>query len=194
MRRRLAFFGAALLLALTLAAPVSAAERVKESGTFHSFFSGSFVCSGNTCTDTFIDAFSIGDDTLVVCFNKFVFNARTGRSISSEGGCTETSESALTISSGFSVRLAPTDVTLFNCNQRRCTEGDTVTVSAADEAAGPIATVTGRVTIKEGTCTIRISFSDRFAQVAGTMTIDGVTLDQTGSATESNQTTATTCR
>jgi len=191
--RRLGFFGAAVLLALTLAAPASAAERVRESGTFHSFSSGSFVCSGNTCTDTFVDAFSIGNDTLVVCFNEFTYNVRTGRG-TSEGGCTETVESALTISDDFTVTLAPTAVTLFSCNQRRCTEGDTVTVSAADEAVGPIQTVTGRVTIKDGTCTIRISFSDRFAEVAGTMTIDGVTIDQQGFASVSEQTMTTTCR
>jgi hypothetical protein len=192
--RRLGFFGAAALLALTLAAPASAAERVRESGTFYSFFSGSFVCSGNTCTDTFVDAFSIGNDTLLVCFNEFTFNARTGRHISSQGGCTETGDSALNISNNFTVTLAPTDVTLSSCNQRRCTEGDTVTVSATDEAIGPIGTATGRVTIKDGTCTIKISFRDSFAEVAGTMTIDGVTIDQQGFASVSEQTMTTTCR
>jgi hypothetical protein len=192
--RRLGIFGAAALLALTLAAPASAAERVRESGTFYSFSSGSFVCSGNTCTDTFIDAFSIGNDTVAVCYNEFTFNARTGRHISSKGGCTDTGDSALNISSDFTVTLAPTDITLFNCNQRRCTEGDTVTVSATDEATGPITTATGRVTIKDGTCTIRINFSDRFAEIGGTMTIDGVSVDQQGFASVSDQTMTTTCR
>jgi hypothetical protein len=192
--RRLRFFGAAALLALSFAAPASGAERVRESGTFHQFFSGSFVCSGNTCTDRFIDAFSIGNDTLLVCFNEFIFNARTGRHISSQGGCTETSESTLNISNNFTVTLAPTDITLSSCNPRRCTEGDTVTVSATDTPIGPVQTATGRVTIKDGTCTIRISFSDRFAEIGGTMTIDGVTLEQTGFAVESEQTMTTTCR
>lgn len=192
--RRLGFLAAALLLTLTVATPALARERVRESGTFNSFSSGNFVCSGNTCTDTFIDAFSIGDGILVVCYNEFTFNARNGRQISSDGGCSETDESALTISEDFSVSLAATDVTLFRCNQRTCTEGDTVTVSAADEAIGPISTATGRVTIKDGTCTIRISFSDASAEIAGTMTVDGTTLDQQGFATVSDQTTTTTCR
>ena len=192
--RRLGIFGAAALLALSLAAPASAAERVRESGTFYQFSSGSFVCSGNTCTDTFVDAFSIGNDTLLVCYNTFTYNARTGRSVSSEGGCAETGDSALRISSNFTVTLAPTDIPVFSCNQRRCTEVGTVTVSATDTPIGPVQTATGRVTIKDGTCTIRISFTDRFAQVGGTMTIDGVSIDQTGFAVESDQTMTTTCR
>jgi hypothetical protein len=194
MRRRLGFLSAALFLALTLATPALAAERVRESGTFEQFFSSNFVCSANTCTDTVIEAFSIGDGLLLVCYSEFTFNARTGRTISSDSGCSETDDSALTITSDFSVTLAPTDVTLFRCNQRTCTEGDTVTVSATDEAVGPISTATGRVTIRDGSCTIRISFRDSFAEIAGTMTVDGTTLEQQGSATISDQTTTTTCR
>ena len=192
--RRPAFIAAAVLLTLTLAAPVSAAERVRESGTFYQFSSVNFECSGNFCTETFIDAFSIDSGIIAVCYNEFTFNARTGRGSSSDGGCAEVSDSALTISNDFSVTLAPTDIVLFDCNRRTCTEGDTVTVSASDDAAGPVTTATGRVTVKEGNCTIRISFSDASAEVAGTMTVDGETLDQSGFATVSEQTTTTTCR
>jgi hypothetical protein len=192
--RRLGFLVAAALLMLAFAAPVSARDRVRDSGTFYSFSSFSGVCSGNTCTDTSVDAFSIDAQTLVVCFNQFTYNSRTGRGISQQGGCTETDPSALTISSAISVSLAPTAVTLFNCTQRRCTEGDTVTVSASDQASGPIQTVTGRVTIKDGTCTTRITFSDRSAEVAGTLTVDGTTLDEQGFATISDQTVTTSCR
>jgi hypothetical protein len=192
--RRLGFLAAALLLTLSLASPALAAERVRESGTFNQFFSANFVCSANTCTETFIEAFSIGDGLMAVCYNEFTYNARTGRTISSDGGCSETEESALTISGDLSVSLAATDVTLFRCNQRTCTEGDTVTVSATDEAIGPISTASGRITIRDGSCTIRISFRDSFAEIAGTMTVDGTTLEQQGSATVSDQTTTTTCR
>jgi hypothetical protein len=192
--RRLGIFGAAALLALSLAAPASAAERVRESGTFYEFSSGSFVCSGNTCTETFVDAFSVGNDSLAVCYNRFTYNARTGRNTSSEGGCAKTGNSALRISSNFTVTLASTEIAIGTCNQRRCIETGTVTVSATDTAAGPIQTATGRVTIKDGTCTIRINFSDRSAQIAGKMTIDGTTLDQSGFAVERNQTMTTTCR
>jgi hypothetical protein len=191
--RRSAFIAAAVLLTLTLAAPVSAAERVRESGTFYSFSSGNFECSGNTCTDTFIDVFSIDSSTIVVCYNQFSFNARTGRGTSSVGGCAETCDSALTVSGDLSVTLAPTDIVLFSCNQRTCVEGDTVTVSASDDAVGPVTTATGRVTVKDGTCTYRISFSDTSAEIAGTMTVDGETLDQTGFVTVSDQTTTTIC-
>jgi hypothetical protein len=192
--RRLGFLFAAALLMLAFAAPVSARDRVKESGTFNYFSSISTTCSGNTCTDTVVDVFPLSSDTSFVCLSHYTYNSRTGRLISQESGCAETPASALTISKDISVRLAPTDVTFANCNQRRCTEGDTVTVSASDEASGPIQTVTGRVTIKEGNCTTRITFSDRSAEVTGTITVDGTTLDERGFATVSDQTTTTSCR
>ncbi len=194
MRRRLGSLAVAGLFLLAFAAPVAARERVRESGTFYSFFSFSSSCSGNTCTDTSVDAFSGDAATLVVCFNEFTFNSRTGRFIAQQNGCTETDPAALAISSSFVVTLAPTPVTLFNCNQRRCTEGATVTVSAADRPAEPIQTVTGRVTIKDGTCTTRISFTDRSAAVVGTLTVDGIDLDEKGFATISDQTVTTSCR
>jgi hypothetical protein len=193
--RRLGFLLAAALLMLAFAAPVAARERVRESGTFNYFSSISSTCSGNTCTDTVLDVFPTSLDTIVVCLNEYTYNSRTGRLISQQGGCTPAMPaSVLTISSALSVRLAPTDVTFQNCNQRRCTEGDTVTVSASDQASGPTTTVTGRVTIKDGTCTTKITFSDRFADVSGTMTVDGTTLAEQGSATVSNQTSTTSCR
>jgi hypothetical protein len=192
--RRLGFLLTAALLMLAFAAPVSARDRVRDSDTFSSFSSFSETCSGNTCTSTSVDAFSISADTVVVCVNEFTYNTRTGRSVSEQSGCTETAPSVLTISSAMSVRLAPTDVTIYNCNQRRCTEAGTVTVSASDQASGPIITATGRVTIKEESCTTKITFSDRSAPVAGTLTIDGTTLDEQGGATISQQTVTTSCR
>ena len=192
--RRLGFFGAAVLLVLAVAGPVSGAERVRESGTFSSFSSFSTTCSGNTCSDTILDVFSLDSDTVAVCVTEVTYNSRTGRETSYSSGCTETDASVLSISSGFAVTLASTDVTLANCNQRRCVEGDTVTVAASDTATGPIQTVTGRVTIRDGSCTTRISFRDQSAEVAGTLTIDGTTLSEQGFATISDQTATTICR
>jgi hypothetical protein len=192
--RRLGFLLAAVLLMLVFAAPVAARERVKDSGTFNFFSSFSTTCSGNTCTDTFVEVFPITPDMSAVCLNYFTYSSRTGRFISQKGGCTDTDSSVLRISSAMSVSLAPTDVTLLKCNQRRCTGGETVTVSASDTASGPITTVTGRVTIKDGICTTRITFSDRNATVTGTITVDGTTLDEQGFATTSDQTSTTSCR
>ena len=77
MRRLIGVAGAVLLL-VALAAPVSAAERVKEAGTFYQFTSGTFTCDANSCTDRFIDVFSIEPGLVAVCFGKFTFNARNG--------------------------------------------------------------------------------------------------------------------
>ena len=181
------------VLLLTLAAPVAAAPPMRESGTQESFSSVATACSGSTCTNTAVDAFTLDSETLVVCLNSYTYNVRTGRLVSQESGCTETSPDALTVTGDFTVTLADTTVTLATCNQRGCTEGDTVTVSARDSAVGPVFSETGRGTFTDGTCTSRYRFSSESAQIAGTMTIDGVTLQQSGSASISQFTVSSTC-
>ncbi len=194
MRRRiLAPLIAVPILLLVLAAPAAAAPPMRESGTQESLFSVSTTCSGSTCTDTIVNAFTIDSETLVVCLSSFTYNPRTGRLVSQESGCTETSPEALTVTGDFTVTLSETAVTLASCDRRGCTEGDTVTVSARDSAVGPILTDSGKGTFSDGTCTSRYRFTSQSAQVAGTMTIDGVTLEQSGSASISEFTVSTRC-
>jgi hypothetical protein len=194
MRRLLISFTALPILVLALAAPAAAAPPLRESGTQASFFSFNTICSGATCTDTYVDAFNIDSETLVVCLSSYTYNVHTGRLVSQESGCIETSPEALTISSDFTVTLAETAITLFDCNRHACTEGDTLTVSAQDSAVGPVFTDSGRGTSSDGTCTYRYSFSSESAEVAGTMTIDGVTLEQSGFASISQFTVSSRCR
>lgn len=182
------------VLLLALAAPAAAAPPMRESGTQESFFSVASSCSGATCTDTILNAFNIDSETLVVCLDSITFNARTGRLVSQESGCTETSPDALTITGDFTVTLTDTVITLFDCGRRGCTQGDTVTVSAHDTAVGPVFSETGRGTFSDGTCTSTFRFSSESAEIAGTMTIDGVTLAQSGFASISEFTVSTRCR
>ena len=181
------------VLLLVLAAPVAAAPPMRESGTQQSFFSVATSCSGSTCTDRVLEAFTLDSETLVVCLSSFTYNPRTGRLVSQESGCTETSPGALTVTGDFTVTLADTAVTLATCNRRGCTESDTVTVSAQDSAVGPVFTETGRGTFSDGSCTSRYSFTSQSSQIAGTMTIDGVAYQQSGSASISQFTVSTRC-
>jgi hypothetical protein len=130
-----------------------------------------------------VDVFTVGDGVIVVCVSEFTFNIHTGRQISEESGCSdEISASALEISDDLSsASLSPTAVTFFNCNQRGCVEGDTVTVSAELTGFGPVFTDSQRFTFSDGTCTFRFSSSGEQRQATGTLTIDGDTVSAEGS-------------
>lgn len=182
------------MLLLALAAPAAAAPPMKESGTQTSLYSSAFECSGSTCTDTTVDAWMIDNETLVVCLSRTTFNARTGQTRSFESGCTETSPSALTISGSFDVTLAETTISFEECNRRGCRITDTVTVSANDSAVSPIFSHSDRGTFSDGTCTYRYSSTGQSAEVAGTMTIDGVVYDQWGYASIATYSTTARCR
>ena len=175
------------LLLLTTAAPAFAAQPFKESGTQNYFFSVASDCdeggSRTTCTDTVLDVWPSSPDTVEVCLSRYTytFNDRTGRGrlVSEESGCQSNAADALsvTVSGGIlTATLSETDVTFFSCNQRRCTEGDTVTVSATD--SGPAVAYSGRGSFRDGSCSFRYSFTGYRAEVTGTMTVDGQTLEQ----------------
>jgi hypothetical protein len=194
MRRLLISIAAIPILLLTLAGTAAAAPPLRESGTQVSFSSQASACSTATCTDTYLDVYNADAQTYVVCLTSYTYSIRTGRLISEESGCTETSSAVLSITDDFTVTLTETPITLFECNQRTCSESDTITVSAQDSAIGPVATETGRGTFSDGTCTYRYSTTSESALVAGTMTIDGVTVDQSGFAYVSEFTVSTRCR
>lgn len=56
-----------------------------------------------------------------------------------------------------------------------------------------IVSSSGRGTSNDGTCTYRYSFTDLSAELAGTMTIDGVTMDQWGWGSLSQYSVTTRC-
>jgi hypothetical protein len=203
--RRLALVGSmvGLLLAM-VASPAAAAEPFKESGTQQYLFSFSSECTptGNrtTCHDVYLDVFPIGPDMSVVCVGRvtFAFNERTGqgRLISDENGCAETAASVLDVvvaGDTLTATLSDTQVTLFNCNQRTCTEGDTVTVSAVDSGS-PVVDYSSRGSFKEGRCTFRFSYTGQRADVTGTITVDDLTVAQEGGASTEDYRVSEQCR
>ena len=204
MRRIALVCSAVVLLLATAAAPAFASEPFKESGTQNFLFSFSSDCSGTgnrtTCDEAFLDVFPISPDDSAVCLSTFTFafNERTGRGrlISEESGCNETANSVLDISVAadtLTATLSDTQVTLFSCNQRTCTEGDTVTVSASDSGS-PVTAYSGRSSFRDGNCTFRFSFTGQRAEVTGTMTIDGTPLTQQGSASTEDYRVTERCR
>lgn len=196
MRRlRFAILGGSIGLLLAVG-PVAADTSPNGS----SFFSESTSCttSGNrqVCTDTFLSVFSNedgSDGSPCLEVNKYSFSSN-GRftQISDEFGCA--SEGTIAVGADFSVTLDPTDITLQNCGRRSCTGSRTVTVSAADSPTGPVSTTTTRSTTKSGSCTTKSTTTDQFVELAGTMTIDGTVLDQTGSLDIFTSTFTTRCK
>jgi hypothetical protein len=192
-RRFLVSFLAVPVLLLAMAAPTLAAPPLKESGTQLSFSSYAYDCSGATCTETGLNAYLVDSETLEVCLDITTFNWRNNHFVSGESGCTWTDPSALDITAAFSVTLHETSITLFDCDRRGCTESRTLTVSAQDSAVGPVFSDSSRGTFSDGTCTYRYSSSSQSADVAGTMWIAGVAVEQFGSASISQYSVTSRC-
>ena len=197
MRRfRFASLVASVGLLVVLVAPVDA--DTSPNGT--AFFSSASSCStsGNreVCTDTFLSVTSNEDGSdgpPCLEIHKYSF-ANNGKftDISDEFGCA--SDGTIAIGADLSVALDPTSITLETCNRRTCTASSTVTVSASDSPTGPVSNSTTRSTTKSGSCTTRTTTTDQFVELAGTMTIDGTVIDQTGSLDIFTNTSTTHCR
>jgi len=193
-------FGSAFLalsvVILVAAAPAGAATGGGGPGT--TFFSDSTTCSrsggGQVCTDTNLNVSPNGDGTESACVDIFSYSiSSTGRFrfISDENGCALAG--TLMVATDLSVTLAATDVGLSTCNRRSCTPSRTVTVSASDSPTSPIATTTTRTTTTVGGCTYRTTTKEQDAEVAGTLTIDGSALDETGFVSVVSQTSTVHC-
>jgi hypothetical protein len=187
----------ASMLLLVAVAPAGAATGGGGPGTsFYSFTSSCSISAGRqVCTDTSLNVFPNGDGTELACVDLFTYaTSPTGRFtfISDESGCA--TAGALAVGSDLSVTLASTDIELFTCNSRACTLSRTVTVSASDSPTSPIATTTTRTTTTVGDCTYRTTTKELDAEVAGTLTIDGSVLDETGFVSVVTQTTSIHCR
>ncbi len=182
------------MLLLAMAAPAAAAPPFKESGTQQSFYSVSSTCSGNTCTDLVLDAWMMDSETLLVCLYEYTYNMRTGRVVSEESNCDTTSPDALTITGDWDVTLAETTIPVMRCDRRGCEyTGETITVSAHDTATGAVFTHSDRGTFSDGECTYRYRSTGTSAEVAGTMTIDGVVYEQWGQASLTTYMTTIRC-
>jgi hypothetical protein len=196
--RRLVFaFLAVSAILLIAVAPVGAAVGPGGPGT--SFFSNSTSCSTTggrqVCTDTNLSVFPNGDGTELACVDIHTYSlSSTGRRnpISDENGCAPAG--TLTVGTDLSVTLAATDVGLFTCNRRSCPLSRTVTLSANDTPTSPVVTTTTRTTTTVDGCTKRTTTTEQSAELAGTLTIDGSPVDETGFVSVISQKLTIHCR
>lgn len=184
-----------LILLLTVG---SVAADTSPNGT--NFFSSSSICSTSggrqVCTDRNLSVTSNEDGSDgPPCLEIFTYSiSSNGRFsvISDEFGCA--TSGTMTVGADLSVDLPASAITLEACNRQRCTSSRTVTVSAHDTPTGPVSTTTSRSTTRSGGCTTRTTTTDTFADLAGTMTIDGTSFDQTGSIDVFTSTSTTHCK
>jgi hypothetical protein len=199
MRRFATAFLAVPLVLLLAAVPVAADTGPGGSGT--NFYSDSTNCSTSggrqVCTDTNISVFPNGDGTSSACLDIFTFSvSSTGRFtfVSDQFGCSLAG--TVTVGSDYSVTLASTDISLQTCkaHKRTCSGSTVVTVSASDSATGPIVTSTTRSTTTDGTCTYKTTTTETDANLVGTLTIDGTSLDEQGFLSVVKQTLFIRCK
>jgi hypothetical protein len=197
MRRTVIAF-LAVTIGLLLAVGSVAADTSPNGTNFSSSSSSCSTAGSRTvCTDTNLYVFSNEDGSAgPPCLEVFKYaSSSNGRFtvISDEFGCASGSDT-VAIGTDLSVAISATQIPLDNCNRRTCSPSRTVTVSASDSPTGPISTTTTRSTTKSGTCTTRTTTTDEFADLAGTMTIDGTVFDQTGFVDVFTSTSTTHCK
>jgi hypothetical protein len=195
--RRFAVAFLAVPLGLLLAVGPVAADT-SPNGT--NFVSSSSTCSTaggrQVCTDMNLQVFSnedgsVGEPCLEISKYSIATNGRF-TSISDEFGCA--SSGTIAIGADLSVALGATQIPLDSCSRRGCASSRTVTVSASDSPTGPISTTVTRSTTKSGTCTTKMTTTDQFADLAGTLTVDGTTSDQSGFIDVFTSTSITHCK
>jgi len=193
--RRVALAFLAVPFSLLLAVGPVAADTSPNGSNFSSFATSCSTSGGRqVCADTNLFVSSNEDGSPgQPCLEIFTYSTgANGRAISDEFGCA--SSGSATIGADLSVALDPTQIPLEQCGRRSCTPSRTVTVSASDSPTGPISTTTTRSTTKSGNCTTKMTTTDQFADLAGTMTIDGTTVDQTGFVDVFTSTSVTHCK
>jgi hypothetical protein len=173
---------AVLLLLLAVVPPVAA--DTSPNGSNFSISATTCTTSGGrqVCTDTNVGSFSNEDGSIgPACADVRTYSFSNGRftEISDEFGCAESAD-GVSIGDDLSAAIAPTSITLLECGRRTCTTTRTVTVSMTAAPSGPIGETTTRSTTTVGGCKVRTTTTDRFAELAGSFTLDGSTSDGTG--------------
>lgn len=198
--RRLLILLPAVLVFLAFAAPVAAARPIKSSGTWEqaSAFSSSCTQQGGLtqCTDVFVDVFAFEDEFTDVCVGMFSYSISPSgrfRSTGDASGCGPANGFAVADDATWAT-LGASDVQLYSCDQRSCTEGDLVTVVADWTAIGEPSAYSGRATYTFESCTYRQSWDGVQAQAASSFSIDGAVYDGDGYILREEFTVSEQCR
>jgi hypothetical protein len=195
--RRFAVAFMAIPMMLLLAVGPVAADTSPNGTNFSSSSSSCSTTGGRqVCSDIFLSVSSNEDGSAgPPCLEIFTYSiSSNGRFtvISDEFGCA--SSGSAVIGADLSVTLDPTQISLDNCGRRTCSGSRTVTASASDTPTGPISTTTTRSTTKSGNCTTKMTTTDKFAELAGTLTVDGTVYDETGFVDVFTSTSITHCK
>jgi hypothetical protein len=196
--RRIAVALLTVPIAVLLAAGPVVADTSPNGTNFNSFATTCSTTGGKqVCTDTNLFVSSNEDGSAAApCLDLFTYSiSANGRftGISDEFGCGDDS-SVVTIGSDLSVTIDATPITIESCRQHSCTGSRTVTLSASDTPTGPITTTTTKSTTKAGDCTTKMTTTDVSAELAGTITIDGAVIDETGFVDVFTSTSITHCK
>jgi hypothetical protein len=198
--RRLSLASLALPMALLLATGPVAADTSPGGGSGTYFQSFTTSCTGNAarqvCTDTIVDSHPLEDGASEVCLDVYTYSINRNRFafVSETFGCTPGSA---VVESDYSVSVAPTEITTYTCaaHKKSCSGSPTtVTVSADDSPVGDPATTTSRTVTKVGGCTYTTRSTETDVELAGTMTIDGTTMDENGFVSVIDSTTTVRCK
>jgi hypothetical protein len=198
--RRLLLACLALPMAILVAAGPVAADTSPGGGSGTYFQSSTSSCTASTgrevCTDTFVDSHPLEDGTYEVCLDVYTYsiNRKQFNFVSGTFGC---SPGSAAVASDYSVSLAPTDITMFTCaaHRKSCSGSPTTaTVSANDSPVSDPATTTSRTVTKVGGCTYTTRSTETDVELAGTMTIDGTTMDENGFLSVIDSTTTSRCK
>jgi hypothetical protein len=198
--RRLLISITAVMLLLAFASPAAAARPIKQSGTWEQASAFSSSCTqqgGNSlCTDVYVDAFAFDDEFSDVCVGMFTYSISPSgrfRFVSDANGCGAANGFAVA-DDGTWASLAPSDVQLYSCNARTCTEGDLVTVAADWVAIGDPSTYSGRATYTDGACTYRQSWDGVQSQATSSFSVGGVAYEGDGYILREEFTVTERCR
>lgn len=195
---RLLLASLALPMALLAAGPVAAdTSPGGGSGTYFSSFTS--LCDGSasrqTCTDTYLDVHPLDDGTTEACLDVFAYtiSRKQFTFVSDAYGC---GPGSVNVGADYSATVAPTDISMQTCaaHKKSCSGATTVEVSASDSPVSDPAITTSRTVTKVGTCTYTTRSTQTDVELAGTMTIDGTTMNESGFLSIVDSATSVRCR
>jgi hypothetical protein len=197
VRRFTALCLAVPLVLLIAVAPVAADTGGGPGTNFNSFTESCSTTGGRqVCTDTSVGVGPNGDGTSSACLDIFTYSiSRTGRfsPILDQYGCNP--DVSLIVGSDYSVTFPSTPITVLTCAPHQpCSGSTTFTVSATDAVVGDVTFTTTRRTTVVGGCTYKTTTNETFAELAGTLTVNGSNLAEQGFLDILKETTTVRCK
>jgi hypothetical protein len=197
--RRLLLASLALPMALLLAVGPVAADTTPGGGSGTYFSSFTFSCTGSPsraiCTETYLDVHPLEDGASEACLDIFTYSISRSRSafVSDTYGC---GPGSVIVGADYSATMAPTGISMQTCaaHKKTCSGSTSRTVSARDSPVSDPATTTSRTVTKVGTCTYTTRSTQTDVELAGTITIDGTTMDESGFVSVVDSTTTVRCK